>query len=213
MRTFEPQKLMRLSGRVAVMGLLFFSAMGSVFANDELSKGLPPEVKVGDQWKLVQKDARTGIVELEVTRTVSAVTAEKVEGTENDKSFAMTHGGVVIDSSTLSFSGDLKTLDYPLQVGKKWEYKQKVRNHQRNMDIRRQASAHVEAVEKIKVPAGEFEAFRVQTDGYWNNETTGRSGSFKMTSWYSPAAKHVVKFIYNDGFTNSVTELVEMKLN
>ena len=51
----------------------------------------------------------------------------------------------------------------------------------------------VVAYEKIKVPAGEFDAFKIEAKGFWNNQTTPRSGKMQITNWYAPAAKAIIK--------------------
>jgi hypothetical protein len=60
----------------------------------------------------------------------------------------------------------------------------------------------VEAYEKVTVPAGTFDAFRMKRAGYWYNSQHGNSGRAEVLVWFSPEAKGVVKTVYQDWRTN-----------
>ena len=70
----------------------------------------------------------------------------------------------------------------------------------------------VRSVEKVTVLARTFEAFRIDSKGYWRNDGSGRNGRFTVTNWYSPAARNIVKTDYDDGKHPTTTELVEVRL-
>jgi len=99
-----------------------------------------------------------------------------------------------------------------LEIGKKWDYKYSLANKMNPTKSRWQLEANVVAYEKVKVPAGEFDAFKIEYTGYWNNETSGRSGRLKITNWFAPAARNVVKTEFEDGFNNWIRQLVEFEL-
>lgn len=88
---------------------------------------------------------------------------------------------------------------WPLKVGDTF----KARTHS--------ASGHtdweikVEAFEKITVPAGTFDAFRMKRQGYWYNTNSGNSGRAETVVWFSPDAKANVKTVFKDwARTNSL---------
>lgn len=59
--------------------------------------------------------------------------------------------------------------------------------------------AKVEGFEKIKVEAGEFEAFKVTLKGFWNLTANGNgSGRAERVIWYAPQIKREVKRAYTD---------------
>ena len=73
-------------------------------------------------------------------------------------------------------------------------------------------------VEKVKVPAGEFDAYRIECKGHWTRVFGGTSRtSYQQTLWYAPAIRNQVKSVYEDFKPNgspnnkSITELVEHK--
>jgi len=186
--------------------------LGTAIAQGGAPRAEAPTVKVGDRWKSEQTDRRTGAKESEFDRRVTAVTESRIEGTENDGRFVWTSELNALESSVSSISGDPKGLSFPLEVGKKWDYKFSYVNKLNAGKGRQQLSAHVVAYEKVKVPAGEFDAFKIEYTGFWNNDANNRSGRFKNTGWYAPAARSVVRFELDDGYNNWVRQLVEFQL-
>lgn len=186
--------------------------LGTAIAQGGTPRAEAPVVKGGDRWKSEQTDRRTGAKEAEFDRRVTAVTESRIEGTENDGKFVWTSELNALESSVSSISGDAKGLSFPLEVGKKWDYKFSYVNKLNPGKGRQQLSAHVVAYEKVKVPAGEFDAFKIEYTGFWNNDANNRSGRFKNTGWYAPAARSVVRFELDDGYNNWVRQLVEIQL-
>ncbi len=195
--------------------LLLFSAFLAVPAGPAHAAGEKveaPQIKVGDRWKSEQRDKRTGNKEAETTRTVTAISASAVEGTENDGTFKMTTDLNPIESTTTAITGEPKFLSFPLEVGKKWSFKYNFANKTNPGKGRIQLDAEVASYEKVTVPAGSFDAFRIETKGFWNNDATSRSGRSRSVYWYAPAARSVVRTEYEDGYNNWVRELVELQL-
>ena len=204
----------RQSGRWCRAGLAVVCVvhLATAVAQGGAPRAEAPAVKVGDRWKVEQTDRRTGAKESEFDRRVTAVTESRIEGVENDGKFIWTSELNGLESSTASISGDAKGLSFPLEIGKKWEYKFSFVNKLTAGKGRHQLSAHVVAYEKVKVPAGEFDAFKIEYAGFWNNDTNGRSGRLKNTAWYAPAARSVVKFELDDDYNKWVRQLVEIQL-
>lgn len=195
-----------------VLLALVASFAGTAFAQGGASRVELPTVKVGDRWKSEQSDRRTGVKESEFDRKVTSVTASQIEGTENDGKFVWTPELNVVESPTIVITGDAKILSFPLEIGKKWEFKYGFANKLNATKVRWQLDATVVAYEKVKVLAGEFDALKIEYKGFWNNDTTGRNGRLKLTNWFSPATRSVVKTEYDDGYNNWVRQLVEFQL-
>jgi hypothetical protein len=106
----------------------------------------------------------------------------------------------------------VKFLVFPLEIGRKWDSKFKFFNKSNSWVVPWQFDAQVTAYEKVKVPAGEFDAFKIEYKGYWNNYGTGASGPLVLTNWYAPSAKNIVKSEYDDRYNRTVTELVEVQV-
>lgn len=82
-----------------------------------------------------------------------------------------------------------------------------------------QAECSVVAAEKVTVPAGEFDALKMECSGYWNSVFGSvTNGSFSETIWYAPSVKRYVKIYYenrnsrNRPSSKTTTELVSHKI-
>jgi hypothetical protein len=174
--------------------------------------GAMPTMKVGDSWKWLRVDRRTGLTEAETVRTVTSVTAERIEGTENDGKYVMSPDLQVLETPEWVRTGSPRFTDWPLAVGKKWSFNYVQEGKVQRYSVRWTYDAEVVAQEKVKVPAGEFDAFKIVYKGFWNNDTNRRNGSSISTGWYAPAARASVRTEVQSGNTLSQTDLVELKL-
>jgi hypothetical protein len=96
-------------------------------------------------------------------------------------------------------------LNWPLEVGKKWQAVRTYSFHPRNKSWSGATTQWVvEAYEEVDTPAGAFMAFRLQSTGV-KHDTTER------TVWYAPDPGVVVKEIYKrsngSGFTRSLKSI------
>ena len=107
-------------------------------------------------------------------------------------------------------------LSFPLEVGKQWSF---VNDYVFNDPIfgtlqgRSKNSVAVLGYEKVRVPAGEFDAFKLELKGTWVSPNNPAGGEGDFTYWYAPAVRAVVKkeerVTYLPTYT---TELVEFQL-
>lgn len=172
-----------------------------------------PTMKVGDEWKFEQRDKKTGLKSSDWARSITAVSATQIEGLENGSRWLMTPELNNIESSTNKIVDQpFKGFSFPLQVGKKWSAKNASFAKTSQSQVRWQADVEVLAYEKIKAPAGEFDAFKIDVRGYWNNDTARRDGRLVLTYWYAPTVRSAVRVEYDDGYNSWIRELVEYKL-
>lgn len=80
------------------------------------------------------------------------------------------------------------------------------------------AECEGKGMEKVRVPAGEFDAFKVECKGRWTQVFGGaRSGQYDDTSWYAPSVRNRVKQVFNTRRSNGtpsaklVVEMTEFK--
>ncbi len=59
---------------------------------------------------------------------------------------------------------------------------------------RNKATMLVTSQERIKTPAGEFTAWRVEIDGFWQIENSAARGRWVFTGWYVPELRSYVAF-------------------
>ena len=196
-----------------IVGLFIALSCMSLFAQTLSIRADAPTFKIGDRWKQEQRDTRTKLKIFENVNTITSISSTLVEGTTSDGgTFRWTPELNPIDTPSMAFGGDPKFLSFPLEVGKKWATKYTFANKKNENKGRMQLDVEVLAYEKIAVPAGSFDAFKLEYRGYWNNDANRANGSARSTYWYAPAARAVVKTEYADGFNMWVRELVEFDL-
>jgi hypothetical protein len=99
--------------------------------------------------------------------------------------------------------------DWPLEKGKKWSNPTHVRGPTFEADLTKEHV--VEGYEKVRVPAGEFGAYRISFTGKVKGKDSkgnGFSASEKGTYWYTVinGKPVMVKFVYQNTFPEKVTK-------
>jgi hypothetical protein len=174
----------------------------------------PPEVKVGDRWQFV---VYYTVPSTTPNRTwvVTSVTPTRIEGTENSgETLSLTPELNIIDTPRERTS-NMKMLSFPLEVGKRWRYESDWLFKPKGSKGTFVGNVTVVGYERIKVPAGEFEAFKLVD----KRVMRGISGigsvidaETSLTYWYAPAANAIVKSIYLNPYLGpSTVELVEYR--
>ena len=110
---------------------------------------------------------------------------------------------------------DLKLLSFPLEVGKAWTYVNDYAFKDTGTKGQQKYSVVVLTYEKVQVPAGEFDAFKLEASGTISGVAyVGPiSGSSSRTYWYAPAARAIVKEEINDPYRGRYgSELISYKL-
>lgn len=188
-------------------------AMSSVSGTVLAQTAQRPTVKVGDRWDYEVRLGPSHVKSIGRSREITAVTPDQIKGTENGHALVMTTDLNDVDSPAGTHS-DLRLLSFPLEVGKKWSFSDE---HDDAQDIGMRLDGTVEVVgyEKVRVPAGEFDAFKLRADA--KRALGDARAEESWTYWYSPAVRAVVKWDYkitrrSSGLHESVTELTKYKL-
>ena len=173
-----------------------------------------PSVKVGDQWQFA---VYYSVPSAEPNRVwvVTSVTPTGIEGTENGEPLILTPELNVLESPRHKESNP-KTLSFPLEVGKRWRYASdwvfKAKGSKGSVIV----DVTVVGNEKLKVPAGEFDAFKLVAKGSLHGTSPINShyaGETTTTYWYAPAARVIVKSVHHNPYLGTSTvELVELQL-
>ena len=106
------------------------------------------------------------------------------------------HDVTLSNNQKASFSPPFKWIEFPLSPGKSWETRATVKGETFTSDVTAKAVAG--QWEKVKVPAGEFDAIKVTWKESIRSGTSSGSGTF--TYWISPAAKCAVKLTYSNTY-------------
>jgi hypothetical protein len=201
----EQVKKVRRAG-VLVLALLTGSALAQIAEQ--------PETRVGDRWQFA-----TYYSERTTTPNrswiITSIAPAGIEGTENGEPLTMTAELNILESPQ-SRESNPRLLSFPLEVGKRWRYasdwvfKPKGSNGSLVTDV------EVVAHEKVSVPAGEFDAFKLVAKSHVGGTSPiGSQYNAEITTsyWYAPAARAIVKSVRHNPYLGTSTfELVGFQL-
>jgi hypothetical protein len=171
-----------------------------------------PSVKAGDQWRFETRLGPVGVKSSDIVRVITSVTPSRIEGTENGIALVLTPELNNVESPR-SKNSDQRLLNFPLAVGKQWNFTDDYELTVEQVPGRGNFSAKVVGYGKVRVPAGEFDAFKLEAKGKW--VTGGATGEASWTYWYAAAARSIVKIEerwYKNVSSHGTRELVEFKL-
>jgi hypothetical protein len=173
-----------------------------------------PEVKVGDRWQFVRYYSVVS-TKPNLTWEINSVTETEISGTENGEPLRMTPDLNVLESPERKQSKP-KALSFPLEVGKTWRYDTdwlfKPKGARGSIVVDVEVVAH----ERIAVPAGEFEAFKLVSKGRVSGTSPINSqydAVITTTYWYAAAPRTIVKSVtHNPYLGGSTIEMVAFQL-
>ena len=172
-----------------------------------------PAVQVGDEWQFMNYIV-VPIQKPNLVWVITSITPTGIAGTSNGKPLTLTPELNVIESPTRKFS-DRRNLSFPLEVGKSWTYSNYAEFKDMGGATRMDAGVTVAGYEKVTVPAGQFDAFKIEAKGKLGQQGAAGAGAmdFTETSWYAPSARAIVKQVYRDPVVGErVLELASFKL-
>jgi hypothetical protein len=173
-----------------------------------------PDVKVGDQWKFA---VYYTVPSATPNRTwlVTSVSATDIVGTENGEPLRLTRELNVLESPRDKYSNS-KLLAFPLTVGKRWQYVTDWVFKPKGSEGKSAIDITVIAYEKVAVPAGEFDAFKLTSRESMSGTSPVGSvyaGETTRTYWYAPAARAIVKVVSHNPYLGpSIVALVGFEL-
>jgi hypothetical protein len=198
--------------RVTHVPLLIVLALATLSGAAVAQKANRPIVKAGDRWQFVEY---YGIASTEPNRewVVTSVTFSQIEGTENGELLTLTPELNVIESPR-NKNSNAKALSFPLEVGKRWRFANdwvfKVTRSRGSSIVDVEVVGH----EKVGVPAGDFEAFKLVSKGTIRGVSAKNSlieGEVTSTYWYAPSARAIVKSISRNPYIGVTTvELIKL---
>ncbi|HXF67522.1 MAG TPA: hypothetical protein VNK67_12605 [Burkholderiales bacterium] len=164
-----------------------------------------PEVRAGDTWTYRVRDAYTGLPRGEQSYRVAEVAAQRVkviaelEGAAREEQLYDRHWNWLRRPATnlqsFEYSPAYPAFDFPLAAGKRWSAQVIATDPADGRRFPVSIHAQVLGWERVKVPAGEFDALKVKRQvffDYWVLGVRGRSEIVEY-DWYAPAVKQVVR--------------------
>ena len=192
---------MRSFWLVCLFALLTGCASGPAYvpANAPASVG-PTAVKVGEFWEYRVTDAYTGFdrgtYRYEVTEVVgNRIVVDVTHGGQHVDRVVYSAGWNGIDAPLTNlphfhFNPAFPAYVYPLEPGKTWYTIVNATNPITRATYRVHTRGKVVGWERIRVPAGEFDALRIQRYVYAGNSDARRTQEeIVETDWYVPAVR------------------------
>jgi hypothetical protein len=134
---------------------------------------------------------------------------------ENGEPLTLTSDLNVLESPRHKDSNP-KALNFPLEVGKRWHYVSDWVFKPKGSKGGAAVDVTVLGYERITVPAGEFDAFKLAAKETLSGTSPINSqyaGETTRTYWYAPAARAIVKLVSHNPYLGpSTVELVGFKL-
>ena len=178
----------------AAMAGLAVVALAALSGPALAQKAERPQVKVGDQWQFFKSDDRR-TPSRSFTWIVTSVTPEGIKGTDNGEPLLLTPDLNVLESAVRKDS-DKRLLSFPLEVGKSWAVEFEFWLKDTGSKGLAKGTATVRGYEKVRVHAGEFDAFKLEL----KTDAKGRAAagfdytaSTTHTYWYAPSARMIVR--------------------
>ena len=174
-----------------------------------------PAVSVGDRWQFVVYDT---VVSRVPNRTwlITSVDGDRLVGTENGQPLMLSRDLNIIDAPRVRESNQ-RLLQFPLEVGKRWQYTSEWLFKPKGSKGTLAVQAAVVGYEPVEVPAGRFDAFKLQATGELGGASPSNTffaGQTTTTYWYAPAARAIVKSVHHNPYQGTTTVvLVDFKLS
>jgi len=206
-------RLLDLSRNHAVAIGLISLALGGCATTASLSQQPPagtsatvsaPSISPGDNWTYRVRDGFTGLPRRDERHEVTRVGGDRIEVAG---AVELGDGQQVYDREwnwlrrpatdlqTFEYSPAYQAFSFPLAAGKTWHAEATATDPRDGRRFPVKIEARVLGWERVRVPAGEFDALKVERRvfiGYWESTFRGNS-VIQEYEWYAPSVKWVVK--------------------
>jgi hypothetical protein len=156
-------------------------------------KAEKPEWKVGYEWRYAWKQPGTsGILTREIIRedTFEGVLCYVIRIGKNQNFYPKDTLGLLATMSggklTFKRNAPLQRVSWPLEVGKEWKNSFTLESLEEKSSRTYDFRFVVSKIEEVTVPAGTFEAFKIENYGVY-------TGNLVAEYWYSPKVKWFIK--------------------
>lgn len=166
-----------------------------------------PTPAVGDSWTYQYSDVRKGVKgnlnRIEVTSIDNAgvhVDVRRADGGAPPTQQLFSSEMNPIDRGAMHFAPSFARFAFPLAPGKEWQSDVVGDNQKLGKQLRYTIKGKVLDWEKIKVPAGEFDALKVVVDAAYRDDGADNDGNGKLTEtiWFVPEINNFVKLDYRE---------------
>jgi hypothetical protein len=171
---------------------------------DVPAEAAPPAIRVGDTWRYAVRDGFTNLPRGEVDHRVTQVEGDTVSvdvrAGEQVSTELYTRGGnwlrrPATNMQVFSYSPPYEAFAFPLAAGKRWQARSTATDPADGRSFRVTIQGSVLGWERIRVPAGEFDALKVRRYvflDYWRSKVRGHS-IIREDEWYAPSLGKIAK--------------------
>ena len=189
--------------------IAFCLVLAGPFALAEARLPAPtPTPAVGDSWTYQYSDVRKGLKgnlnRIEVTSIDNAgvhVDVRRADGGAPPTRQLFSTEMNPIDRGAMHFTPSFSRFVFPLAPGTEWTSDVVGDNQKLGKQLRYAIKGKVLDWEKIKTPAGEFDAIKVVVEALYRGDETnsnGGNGQLTETIWFAPELNNFVKLDYRD---------------
>lgn len=163
-----------------------------------------PAITPGATWRYAVTDGFTGLSRGTIQYRIAHITADtmtvdvRTETQESRETYTRDWNWLVRPATNMQafiYKPAYRALDFPLVAGKRWVARSTATDPEDGRSFPVRIEAEVLGWERIKVPAGEFDAVKVQRHvflDYWLQGVRGQS-VIRETDWYAPALNQVAR--------------------
>lgn len=204
-------KAIKCDSVVVILFSVLVLALVTLGGPVQAQKADRPGVNVGDRRRFeVHLGTGPSATRLQnLSRVVTSVTVAGIGRTDNGLKVVLTQDLNEIEILSYKHS-DRRLLSIPLEVGKQWHRTDNSLPKFVGKENRTDLSMAVVGYERVRVPAGEFYAFKPEAKGSWI--IGSKTGDSTWTYWYAPAARGVVKSESQDTSGFTTMDLAEFHL-
>jgi hypothetical protein len=154
-----------------------------------------PTLKKGDTWKYQYTNLwKNEVLPGQSSLSVALADDKKINFAGTNREGGVWKYGSDLDlNRSYSFKGD-KYLNrehvWPLTENSRWDNNREFAEGE--AEVKWTESCKVTSLEKVKVPAGEFDSVKVECKVSWTNSLNA-NGSGEKIRWYAPQVKRVIK--------------------
>lgn len=179
--------------RSSAVALLCVAA--SAFGQSAPTEESPPRFARGDTWIYREFDCAGGTVTIPSMPervTVAALGRPGEPTVLNDGHVVLDDSGDYVQLYGWSWEPGISRLKFPMKVGSSWSSRYTWKNPGGGTGAI-VALNSVQAFEKVRVPAGEFDAYRILATVGSRDDGMPRSTMLEDLVWYAPRVKRIVK--------------------
>jgi hypothetical protein len=194
---------------IGLLALLFGGCAATTPLSQQAPAGMPasvpaPSIAAGDSWTYRVRDGFTSLPRGDQRHEVTRVAADRIEiagmvergdGIQvYDREWNWLRRPAT-DLQTFEYSPAYQAFAFPLTPGKTWRSEATATDPGDGRRFPVRIEGRVLGWERVKVPAGEFDALKIERRvfiGYWEHALRGNS-VIQEHEWYAPSVKWAVK--------------------